>query len=194
MANPTHDSQVELIKVPPHSVEAEQSVLGGLLLDNNAWDRVADIVAEGDFYRADHRQIYRHIVKLIEASRPADVVTVAESLDSTKDLASVGGMAYLTALASGTPSAANIRRYDAEIVRERAILRKLAAVATEIADSAYSTMGRDASQILDEAESKVFEIAEQARAETRASRRCRTCSRKWSSASTCSMSAAATAK
>jgi len=160
MANPTHDSQVELIKVPPHSVEAEQSVLGGLLLDNNAWDRVADIVAEGDFYRADHRQIYRHIVKLIEASRPADVVTVAESLDSTKDLASVGGMAYLTALASGTPSAANIRRY-AEIVRERAILRKLAAVATEIADSAYSTMGRDASQILDEAESKVFEIAEQ---------------------------------
>jgi len=160
MANPTHDSQVELIKVPPHSLEAEQSVLGGLLLDNNAWDRVADMVAEGDFYRADHRQIYRHIVKLIEASRPADVVTVAESLDSTKDLVSVGGMAYLTALASGTPSAANIRRY-AEIVRERAILRKLAAVATEIADSAYSTMGRDASQILDEAESKVFEIAEQ---------------------------------
>jgi len=160
MAIPTSDAQVDSIKVPPHSVEAEQSVLGGLLLDNSAWDRVADMIAEGDFYRADHRQIYRHIVKLIGAARPADVVTVAESLDSTKDLAAIGGLAYLTALAAGTPSATNIRRY-AEIVRERAILRQLAAVATDISDSAYSPMGRDASQILDEAESKVFEIAEQ---------------------------------
>ena len=160
MATPTADAQVESLKVPPHSVEAEQSVLGGLLLDNAAWDRVADMIAEGDFYRGDHRQIYRHIVKLIGAGRPADVVTVAESLDSTKDLAAVGGLAYLSALAAGTPSATNIRRY-AEIVRERAILRQLAAVATEISDSAYSPMGRDAGQILDEAESKVFEIAEQ---------------------------------
>ncbi|MCW5621678.1 MAG: replicative DNA helicase [Burkholderiales bacterium] len=154
------DAQVDLIKVPPHSVEAEQSVLGGLLLDNGAWDRIADLIAEADFYRSDHRQIYRHIVKLIELSRPADVITVAESLESTKDLAGIGGIAYLSALATGTPSAANIRRY-AEIVRERAILRKLAAVATEISDNAFSPMGRDASQILDEAESKVFEIAEQ---------------------------------
>ena len=154
------DSQVDLIKMPPHSVEAEQSVLGGLLLDNTAWDRIADLLAEADFYRSDHRLIYHHIVKLIEHSRPADVITVAESLESTKDLPAVGGIPYLSALATTTPSAANIRRY-AEIVRERAILRKLAEVASEIADSAYSPMGRDANQILDEAESRVFEIAEQ---------------------------------
>jgi len=154
------DTQVELLKLPPHSVEAEQSVLGGLLLENMAWDRIADLIAEGDFYRSDHRLIYRHIAKLIERSRPADVITVAESLESTKDLQSVGGIAYLSALATNTPSAANIRRY-AEIVRDRAILRKLAEVSTSIADSAYNPMGRDATQLLDEAESKVFEIAEQ---------------------------------
>ena len=154
------DAQVDILKLPPHSLEAEQSVLGGLLLDNTAWDRVADLMTEGDFYRADHRLIYRHISKLIEQSRPADVVTVAESLEATKDLPTVGGLAYISALAGNTPSAANIRRY-AEIVRERAILRRLAEVGTEIADTAYNTMGREASQILDEAESKVFEIAEQ---------------------------------
>ena len=154
------DSQVELLKLPPHSIEAEQSVLGGLLLDNTAWDRIGDLIAEADFYRADHRLIYRHISKLIDNNRPADVITVAESLESTKELQSVGGMAYLGALATNTPSAANIRRY-AEIVRDRAVLRKLAEVATTIADSAYNPMGRDASQLLDEAESKVFEIAEQ---------------------------------
>jgi replicative DNA helicase len=154
------DAQVDILKLPPHSLEAEQSVLGGLLLDNTAWDRVADLMTEGDFYRADHRLIYRHISKLIEQSRPADVVTVAESLEATKDLPAVGGLPYISALAANTPSAANIRRY-AEIVRERAILRRLAEVGTEIADTAYNTMGREASQILDEAESKVFEIAEQ---------------------------------
>ena len=154
------DSQVELLKLPPHSVEAEQSVLGGLLLDNTAWDRIADLIAEAHFYRSDHRVIYRHITRLIENNRPADVVTVAESLESTKELQSIGGMAYLSALASNTPSAANIRRY-AEIVRDRAILRRLAEVATGIADSAYNPMGRDATQLLDEAESKVFDIAEQ---------------------------------
>ena len=154
------DSQVDLIKLPPHSVEAEQSVLGGLLLENSAWDRVADLIGESDFYRADHRVIYRAIAKLIEHGRPADVITVGEALESTKDLPSVGGLAYLSALAANTPSAANIRRY-AEIVRERAILRKLAEVATEIAENAYNPMGREPSQLLDEAESRVFEIAEQ---------------------------------
>jgi replicative DNA helicase len=154
------DAQVDILKLPPHSVEAEQSVLGGLLLDNTAWDRIADLIAESHFYRADHRLIYRHISRLIEHSRPADVVTVAESLEATKELASVGGIPYLSALASNTPSAANIRRY-AEIVRDRAILRRLAEVGTEIADSSYNTMGKEASQILDEAESRVFEIAEQ---------------------------------
>ncbi len=154
------DAQVDMLKVPPHSLEAEQSVVGGLMLENAAWDRIADLISDGDFYRADHRLIYRHISKLIEHNKPADVVTVAESLDSTKELAGVGGLAYLNALASNTPSAANIRRY-AEIVRERAILRRLAEVGTEITDSAYNTMGKEAHTVLDEAESKVFEIAEQ---------------------------------
>jgi replicative DNA helicase len=154
------DTQVELIKLPPHSVEAEQSVLGGLLLDNSAWDRIADLLGESDFYRADHRLIWRHVSRLIEHSRPADVITVSESLESTRELDGVGGLAYLGALAQNTPSAANIRRY-AEIVRERAIMRKLAEVGTEIADSAYNPMGKEAPQLLDEAESRVFAISEE---------------------------------
>ncbi|HUF21234.1 MAG TPA: replicative DNA helicase [Burkholderiales bacterium] len=154
------DAQVELIKLPPHSVEAEQSVLGGLLLDNSAWERIADLLGESDFYRADHRVIYRHISKLVEASRPADVITVSESMESTRELETVGGLAYLGALAQNTPSSANIRRY-AEIVRERAIMRKLAETATEIADSAYNPMGREAPQLLDEAESRIFSISEE---------------------------------
>lgn len=154
------DNEIELIKLPPHSVEAEQSVLGGLLLDNSAWDRIADFLNESDFYRADHRLIYHHISRLIEVNRPADAITVAESLESTKELESVGGLAYIGALAQNTPSAANIRRY-AEIVRERAIMRKLAETATNIADLAYNPMGREAAQLLDEAESKIFAISEQ---------------------------------
>ena len=154
------DTQVELIKLPPHSVEAEQSVLGGLLLDNTAWDKVADLIAESDFYRGDHRLIYRHISKLIGNSRPADVITVAEGLESTKELEGVGGLAYLGALAQNTPTAANVRRY-AEIVRERSVMRKLAEVGTEIADTAYNPMGKEAGQLLDEAESKVFAISEE---------------------------------
>ena len=154
------DTQVELIKLPPHSVEAEQSVLGGLLLDNTAWDKIADLISESDFYRGDHRLIWRHISKLIEHSRPADVITVSESLESTKELDSIGGLAYLGALAQNTPSAANIRRYG-EIVRERAVMRKLAEVGTEIADAAYNPMGKEAGQLLDEAESRVFAISEE---------------------------------
>jgi replicative DNA helicase len=141
-------------------VEAEQSVLGGLLLDNSAWERIADHISELDFYRYDHRLIYRHINKLIEAAKPADVITVAESLERSAELADAGGIPYIGALAKNTPSAANIRRY-AEIVRERSVMRKLVEVGTAIADSAYSPAGRDARQLLDEAESKVFEIAEQ---------------------------------
>jgi replicative DNA helicase len=153
------DHQVDILKLPPHSVEAEQSVLGGLLLDNNAWDKVADVVREGDFYRADHRLIYRHISKLIDAARPADVVTMSENLRSSGELVDAGGIEYLNALARNTPSAANIRRY-AEIVRDRAVLRGLVEVATDIADSAYSPMGKDASTLVDEAESKIFAISE----------------------------------
>ncbi|MSQ60314.1 MAG: replicative DNA helicase [Betaproteobacteria bacterium] len=159
MAQSPRDSAAESLRLPPHSLESEQSVLGGLLLDNSAWDRIADVIAEADFYRADHRLIYRHIMRLMEKSRPADIITVSESLESTQELQAAGGIPYLSALAQNIPGAANIRRY-AEIVRERAILRRLAETAASISDSAFNTMGRDASQILDEAESKIFQIAE----------------------------------
>jgi replicative DNA helicase len=153
------DPQMESLKLPPHSVEAEQSVLGGLLLDNAAWDKIADMMAEADFYRFDHRLIYRHISKLIEHAKPADAITVAEALQNSGELQNVGGLAYLGALAQNTPSAANIRRY-AEIVRERSIMRKLVEVGSDIAESAYNPMGRAAKDLLDSAEAKVFEIAE----------------------------------
>ena len=153
------DNQLAQLRVPPHSVEAEQAVLGGLLLDNLAWDKVADLVNELDLYRQDHRQILRAVTRLIGENKPADVVTVAELLQSHGELESVGGLPYLASLASNTPSAANIRRY-AEIVHERAVMRKLVETATNIADSAYSPNGKSASQLLDEAEAKVFEIAE----------------------------------
>ena len=153
------DNQVDAIKLPPHSVEAEQSVLGGLLLENTAWERIADLITEQDFYRHDHRLVYRHITKLLDGSKPADVVTVSESLENSNELTTVGGLAYLGALAQNTPSAANIRRY-AEIVRDRAILRGLVEVGTAIADSAYNPSGRSAAELLDEAEGKVFKIAE----------------------------------
>lgn len=153
------DDALDSLKLPPHSVEAEQSVLGGLLLENEALDRVADILMPDDFYRHDHRVIYDHISRLIQHSKPADIVTVAESMDSTAELQGVGGIAYLGALAQNTPSAANIRRY-AEIVRERSVMRKLVEIGTGIADSAFSPQGKDAAQLLDEAEAKIFEIAE----------------------------------
>ena len=127
----------DTIKLPPHSLEAEQAVLGGLLLDNEALDKIADVMSEADFYRQDHRLIFRHICRLIEKSRPADVVTVAETLESYNELEGIGGLAYLGALAQSTPSSANIRRY-AEIVRERAVMRRLAEVGAAIAESAYS--------------------------------------------------------
>ena len=153
------DAQVEAARVPPQSIEAEQSVLGGLLLDNAAWDRIADVVGERDFYRADHRAIFRHIAQLIEENKPADALTLAETLERSGKLNEVGGQAYIGSLAINTPSAANIRRY-AEIVRERSIMRSLAAIGTEIADSAYTPVGRDASVLIDEAEAKIFQIAE----------------------------------
>jgi replicative DNA helicase len=128
------DSQLLALKVPPHSVEAEQSLLGGLLLDNQAFDRIADLVSGADFYRDDHRRIWRHIARLVEAGKPADVVTVSESIEASEDKDKTGGAAYLGALAQNTPSALNIRRY-AELVRERAVQRRLAQVATEIAET-----------------------------------------------------------
>ncbi|MCU9954748.1 MULTISPECIES: replicative DNA helicase [Burkholderia] len=158
--NAPQDPQIESLKVPPHSVEAEQSVLGGLLLDNAAWDRIADFLSQGDFYRYDHRIIYEHIGRLIASTRPADVVTVYEAMTTSGKADDVGGLAYLNALAQNTPSAANIRRY-AEIVRDRAVLRRLVSVADEISADAFNPQGKEVRQLLDEAESKVFSIAEE---------------------------------
>lgn len=153
------DVRLDALKLPPHSIEAEQAVLGGLLLDNEALDRIADVISESDFYRQDHRLIFRHVCRMVEKSKPADVVTVAEILDSCNELEGIGGLAYLSALAQSTPSSANVRRY-AEIVRERAIMRQLAEVGSSIAESAYTPAGRSARELLDEAEAKVFEIGE----------------------------------
>jgi replicative DNA helicase len=158
--NAPQDPQLESLRVPPHSVEAEQSVLGGLLLDNAAWDRIADVVKEEDFYRFDHRIIYHHIARLIGLARPADVVTVYESLQTSGKAEDTGGLAYLNSLARNTPSAANIRRY-AEIVRDRGVLRKLVTVADEISSGAFNPQGKDTRQLLDEAESRIFQIAEE---------------------------------
>ena len=153
------DPQLVSLRLPPHSVEAEQSVLGGLLLDNAAFDRIADVLTDTDFYRDEHRRIWRHISRLIEKGRPADVVTVDESIKSSEDRDRTGGLAYLGTLAQSTPSAHNIKRY-AEIVRDRAIMRRLVEVGTEISDTALNPQGREVGQLLDEAESRVFEIAE----------------------------------
>lgn len=147
------------LRVPPHSLESEQSVVGGLLLDNQAWDKIGDVIRADDFYRYDHRVIFEHIAKLIDGSKPADVITVYESLQSSGKAQDVGGLAYLNTLATNTPSAANIRRY-AEIVRDRAVLRRLITISDDIATTALNPQGKDTKTILDEAESKIFKIAE----------------------------------
>jgi replicative DNA helicase len=157
---PSPDRQVAVLRVPPHSIEAESSVLGGLLLDNAAWDRVGDLLTEGDFYRYEHRLIYAAMAGLINGSRPADVITVFDHLQSQGKAEETGGLAYLNALAQYVPSAGNIRRY-AEIVRERAILRKLVAVSDEIATSAFNPQGRPVAEILDESEQKILNIGEE---------------------------------
>ncbi len=154
------DRQVAQLRIPPHSIEAESSVLGGLLLDNSAWDRVSDLLSEDDFYRFEHRMVFGAVGALINLSRPADVVTVFEQLTSQGKAEEIGGLAYLNALAQFVPSAGNIRRY-AEIVRERAILRKLVSASDEIATQAFNPKGRPVATILDEAEQKIFNIGEE---------------------------------
>ncbi len=154
------DRQVAQLRIPPHSIEAESSVLGGLLLDNAAWDRVSDLVQANDFYRFEHRMVFAAIGALVNLSRPADVITVFEQLLSQGKAEEIGGLAYLNALAQYVPSAGNIRRY-AEIVRERAILRKLVSASDEIATNAFNPMGRPVASILDEAEQKIFSIGEE---------------------------------
>jgi replicative DNA helicase len=154
------DEEVGRLRVPPHSVEAEQSVLGGLLLDNLAWDRCGDLLTETDFYRFEHQQIWQAIGALVAAGKPADVVTVFEQMQSLGKAEACGGLVYLNALAQSVPSAANVRRY-AEIIRERAVLRKLISASDEIATQAFNPQGRPVAQILDEAESRIFQIGEE---------------------------------
>jgi replicative DNA helicase len=158
-SKPPVDPAIAMLRVPPHSIEAEQSVLGGLLLDKAAFDKISDLVTESDFYRDEHKRIFRQIRKLLERGKPVDVVTLAESLDVAGESGDTGGLAYLGELAANTPSAANIRRY-AEIVRERAILRQLVTAGDEIAGSALNPLGREPKELLDDAEAMVFAISE----------------------------------
>jgi len=153
-------ARTDNLKLPPHSIEAEQAVIGGLLLDNRAWERIADRIHEKDFYRHDHRLIFNAIGALESKSQPFDVVTLSEALAQNEELEQVGGLAYLGRLAKDTPSAANIVAY-ADIVRERSVLRQLIGVGTDIADSGFRPEGRDTNELLENAEKSVFAIAEQ---------------------------------
>ncbi len=150
---------LEAVRVPPHSVEAEQAVLGGLMLDNATWEQVADRLREEDFYRQDHRLIFRAITELTDSSTPFDVVTLAEWLQSRNQLEQAGGLAYLATLARDTPTAANVRAY-ADIVRERSVLRQLIRVGGELAEAAFRPEGRNTEELIDFAERQVFDIAE----------------------------------
>ena len=154
------DRQLAQLRVPPHSAEAESSVLGGLLLDNSSWDRVSDLLTESDFYRFEHRLVFGAIGALVNAAKPADVITVFEHLQNQGKAEEIGGLAYLNSLAQYVPSSGNIRRY-AEIVRERGILRKLVSASDEISTSAFNPRGRPVATILDEAEQKIFNIGEE---------------------------------
>lgn len=157
---PVIDQQLEAIRLPPQSIEAEQAVLGSLLLDNSAWDRLGGSLKESDFYRFDHRLIFHHIMQLISASKSADVISVFAALQAVGKQDEAGGIEYLNSLASNTPSAANIKHY-AQLVRDRSILRQLITISDEIAASAFQTKGKDVKQILDEAETNIFAIAEE---------------------------------
>jgi replicative DNA helicase len=156
------DPQLDDLKVPPYSIQAEQSVIGGLMLDNQTWDTVADRLDEKDFYRRDHQLIFRAIRVLAEKQSPFDVITLSEELEKHGELHDAGGLAYLGLMAKETPSAANISAY-ADIVRERSVLRQLIHVGGEIADSGYRPEGRGLPELLETAEQKVFQIADQRR-------------------------------
>jgi replicative DNA helicase len=154
------DKQVDDLKMPPHSMESEHAVLGGLLLDNDTWDRVSEKVVAQDFYSRAHRIIFESFAVLVETGEPVDLITLSEALENTQQLDEVGGFVYLAEMMKNTPSAANITAY-ATIVRERAVTRELIAVANEIAEAGYDTQGRTSADLLDFAETKVFAIAEQ---------------------------------
>jgi replicative DNA helicase len=154
------DEQASGLRVPPHSVEAEQAVIGGLLLDNRAWEQIADKLVEEDFYRHDHRLLFSAIRTLESRNEPFDAVTLSQCLQNNGQLDQAGGLLYLGRLAKDTPSASNILAY-ANIVREKSVLRQLIAVGTDISGSGFQPEGRDSKELLDDAEKKVFQIAEQ---------------------------------
>ena len=154
-----NDEKVDRLKIPPHSIEAEQSVIGSMLISPDSWDKVAEIVIESDFYNRSHQVIYQSILKLLANNQPVDVITTSEHLEQHDKLEEAGGFAYLAELAKNTPSAANVVSY-AKIIKERAIVRELIGVAHDIAEVGYNPEGRDSADVLDMAESKVFEIAE----------------------------------
>lgn len=153
------DAKVAKLKIPPHSIEAEQSVLGSMLISPDSWDKVTEILIESDFYNSSHQLIYRAIIRLLEKSLPVDLVTVSEDLEHHEQLDDAGGFAYIGELAKNTPSAANVTAY-AEIIKEQAIRRELIAAANDISEASFNPEGRVSHDILDLAETKVFEIAE----------------------------------
>ncbi|KAB7628366.1 replicative DNA helicase [Alkalilimnicola sp. S0819] len=157
---PIADAAIDRIKTPPHSIEAEQAVLGGLMLDNEAWFQVSDKLTEADFYRGDHRRIFLAIAALAEAGKPLDVLTISEWLKENGQLEDAGGLGYLGSIAQQTPSAANIAAY-AEIVRDRSVRRQLVRSADEIIELVFEQEGRPTPELLEAAEQKVFKIAEQ---------------------------------
>src|SRR5882672_9018464 len=158
-ATPRLAVAADKLRLPPHSVEAEQSLLGGLMMDHRAWDQVADMVVPADFYRADHRLIFNAVADLVERNQPPDAVTVSEHLQRLGQVEAAGGLPYLARLVEDTPSAANIRAY-ARIVRDHAMLRQLIEIGGDIAASAHATSGRTVEEIVDLAEQRVFEIAD----------------------------------
>ena len=160
MTDSGRDAQMDALRIPPHSLQAERAVLGGLMLDNSSWDRVADQVSEQDFYHREHQLIFSAIASLADADRPLDLVTVNEELERLGSAQDVGGLAYLGILANETPSAANIQAY-ASIVREQSVVRQLIRVGNQIAESGYRPKGRKVHELLDYAENQVFQIAEQ---------------------------------
>lgn len=157
---PSKQKSVEEVKIPPHSIEAEQSVLGGLMLDNSTWEKAAERLTEQDFFRPDHQLIFRAMSELARRDKPFDVLTLTEALKTVKQLEQAGGEVYLFELARNTPCVANIDAYI-DIVAERAVLRRLIQTVQSIADSAFHPNGRLSHELLDEAESKIFKIAEQ---------------------------------
>ena len=168
MANPLSSSNdpvtslqgLSSLKLPPHSADAEQAVLGGLMLDNTEWDNLSDLLVAEDFYRQEHQIIYAAMSAQSEANQPIDVVTVMEALNSRNELQTAGGLDYLSELSANARGTANIKYY-AEIVRDRAVLRRIISTANKIADSSYNTGGRDVKEVLDEAEQAIFTIADE---------------------------------